>query len=131
MKVTSQILSLTSLIPTFCPANTADLASTYEIAQRSEHFLDWRFGVEAVQLVQIDVVGSEPPQARVDRLQQMKARRADVVRPGAESERETCILRLCKTKPYAGLRYSPLAQIEKRHYASEGVSKWILSRQHS
>ena len=67
-------------------ADVADLAGAHQIVERAERFLDRRQRVEAVQLVEVDVVGAEAAQARLDRAGQVVARGADVVRsrPAAE-----------------------------------------------
>ena len=63
-------------------ADVADLAGAHQVVERAQHLLDRRQGVEAVQLIEVDVVGAQPPQARLDRPDQVIARRADVVGPG-------------------------------------------------
>jgi hypothetical protein len=52
-----------------------------------ERLLDRREGVERVELEEINVVRAEPPQAIVDRLREVKARRTGLVvpRPGAKA----------------------------------------------
>ena len=67
-------------------ADVADLAGPHQVVERAQHLLDRRHGVEAVELVEVDVVGAEPAQARLDRPDQVVARRADVVGAGAEAE---------------------------------------------
>ena len=67
-------------------ADVADLAGAHQVVQRAEHFLDRRRRVEGVQLIEVDVVGAQPPQAPLDGADQVVARGADVVRPGADAE---------------------------------------------
>ena len=50
------------------------------MVERAERLLDRRLGVEAVELVEIDVVRPEPPEAGVDGVEQMIPRRAEPVR---------------------------------------------------
>ena len=63
-------------------ADVADLAGAHHAIQRGERFLHRRQRVEAVQLVEIDVIRAEPPQARIHGARQVVPRRAEVVRPG-------------------------------------------------
>ena len=49
-----------------------------------KRFLDCDEGIRLVTDIEIDVVGLQPAQARLTRLDQMFARQADVVRPLAE-----------------------------------------------
>src|SRR5262245_15577521 len=67
-------------------ADVTNLARAHEIIERAERFFDRRERIEAVQLIQVDVVGSQTPQAVVDGVDQVIARRADVIqcRPGAK-----------------------------------------------
>ena len=67
-------------------ADVANLAGPDQSVQRVERFLDGRQRVEPVKLIQIDVVGSQPAQAGLERFQQVKPRRADIVwsRSGAK-----------------------------------------------
>ena len=51
-----------------------------------QRFLDRRQRIEAVQLIQVDVVGAQPTQTAFDRANEVVARRADVVRSRAGSE---------------------------------------------
>src|SRR5262249_9205499 len=44
-------------------------------------------GVEPVKLIEVDVVGAEPPEARLDGLDEMEARAAHVVRARSDAER--------------------------------------------
>ena len=68
-------------------ADVADLAGAHQIVERAQHLLDGRQGVEAVQLIEVDVVGAQPPQAGLDGPNQVMARRADVVGPRAGAKR--------------------------------------------
>src|SRR5262249_4319373 len=67
-------------------ADVADLAGAHQAVERTEGLLDRRQCVEGVQLVEVDGVGAEPPQAGLDRAGQVIAGGADVVgaRPDAE-----------------------------------------------
>ena len=49
-------------------ADVADLALAHEIVERAQRLLDRRQRVGAVELVEVDPVGLEPPQAVLDRL---------------------------------------------------------------
>ena len=68
-------------------ADIAHLAGAHQIVERRQHLLDRRAGVEGVQLQQVDIVGAEPPQRVVHRLDQARARGADIVRPVAHRQR--------------------------------------------
>src|SRR5580658_1291544 len=59
------------------------LALAVKFVQRVLHFFDWRHGVEAVQVIDVDIVGTQAAQAGLERAAQMNARRAKIVRPGA------------------------------------------------
>ena len=61
-------------------ADVADLPRAHHVAECAEGLLDGRACIETVELEQIDVLGAQPPQARLDRRDQVVARRADVVR---------------------------------------------------
>ena len=63
-------------------ADVADLARPHQIVERAQRLFDRRDGVEAVQLIEVDVVGAEPAQAGLARRDQVVPRGADVVRPG-------------------------------------------------
>src|SRR5204862_3852584 len=55
-----------------------------ELRQRADRLLDWRVRVDAVLVVQIDVVDSEPPQRRVDGLVDVPGRAVDPAAPVLE-----------------------------------------------
>ena len=61
-------------------ADVADLAGSHEVIEGAEDLLDRREGVEPVELEEIDVVGAQSPKAGVNGADEMKPRRADVVR---------------------------------------------------
>ena len=61
-------------------ADVAHLAGAHEIVERAQRVFDVRQRVGAVNLIEVDVVGAEPLQARFDRLDDVQARQADVVR---------------------------------------------------
>ena len=61
--------------------------AAHQLVERLQRFLDRRQRIEPVDLEQVDVVGAEPPQAVFDRLNQVKARRADAIRSRAAAER--------------------------------------------
>ena len=67
-------------------AEIADLARLHEVRQRAERLVVIAVGLQPVDLVQVDVVGAEPPQAVLDRLHDPASRRALVVRVGAHRE---------------------------------------------
>ena len=54
-------------------ADLTDFARAHEIVQRAQRLFHWRQRVEAMQLVEIDVVSAESPQAVLNRLGQMLA----------------------------------------------------------
>ena len=62
-------------------ADVANLTLLNEIVERPQRFLDRHARVGLVTHVEIDVVGSQPAQARLARLNQVLAREPDVVRP--------------------------------------------------
>src|SRR5690242_7940748 len=68
-------------------ADVSNLASPHQIVERAELFLDGRLCVEAVQLIEVDVVGTEPAEASFDRTGEVLPRRPHIVwsRPGPES----------------------------------------------
>jgi hypothetical protein len=61
----------------------ARLAGLDDIVQRLERLLDRRVIIEAMDLIEIDVIGAEPPQARVDLGHDRPARQAGPVRARA------------------------------------------------
>ncbi|MDT4849327.1 hypothetical protein FQZ97_834450 [compost metagenome] len=67
-------------------AHITQLARAHEVVERGQRFFDRRARIEAVQLEQVDVVGAQPLQRRIDRLHEVMARRAHVVRPLAAAE---------------------------------------------
>jgi hypothetical protein len=66
--------------------DVADLPGSDEVVKRAKRFLDRRFRVEAVELIEVDVVSTEPAQAPLDCAEKMLARRSHVVRARARSE---------------------------------------------
>ena len=64
-------------------ADVAGLAGLDDVVQRFERLLDRRVVVQAVDLVEIDVVHAEPAQAVVDLGHDRLARQAGAVRAGA------------------------------------------------
>ena len=58
----------------------------HQIIQRAQNFFDRRQRVESVQVINVDVIGAEPPQAGFASLNQMVARRSHIVRPLAHAE---------------------------------------------
>ena len=61
-------------------ADVADLAGAHEIVERAQRVLDVRQRIEAMDLIEVDVVGAEPPQARFDRRRRCGGARG---RPGS------------------------------------------------
>ena len=61
-------------------ADVAGLARLHDVVQGLQRLLDRRLVVPAVDLVQVDVVGAEPPEARVDLRQDRLPRQAPAVR---------------------------------------------------
>src|SRR5581483_838300 len=68
-------------------ADIADLAGANELVERRQSFFDRGLGILAMQLEEIDMIGAEPLQRGVDRLDQMLARGAEAVRTGAGRKR--------------------------------------------
>ncbi len=64
-------------------AHVADLAVAQERVERLQRLVERRLAVPLVHLVEVDVVGPEPPQARLARGDQVVAREPRVVRPVA------------------------------------------------
>jgi hypothetical protein len=64
-------------------ADVERLAGADEVGERLHRLLERRLVVEAVRLVEVDVVGLQPLQRAVDRLHDVLARQAAVVGPGA------------------------------------------------
>ena len=62
-------------------ADVARFASLYDVVQRLERLLDRRARVPAVDLIEVDVVGAEPAEARVDLCHDRLARQPGAVRP--------------------------------------------------
>ena len=69
-------------------AEVADLAGANKIGEGVDRVLDVGVEVPAVQLIEVDPVGREAPQALVDRLHDPAARAAAAVRVGAHRHRE-------------------------------------------
>ena len=67
-------------------AEVARLSRLHDIVQRLEGLLDRRVRVPAMDLIQVHVVRSEPPQARVDGRENRLARKAAAVRSLAHRE---------------------------------------------
>src|SRR5262249_56225858 len=63
-----------------------DLTAARQRVQRIESLLDRRKRVEAMHVIDVDVVDAETPQARVTGPEQVMTRRADVIRTFAESK---------------------------------------------
>ena len=61
-------------------ADIAHLAAGDEIVERSKRLVDRRYRVGAVQLVKIDMVELQPLEAALDRIHDVAARRAALVR---------------------------------------------------
>jgi hypothetical protein len=59
--------------------DVADFAAPHQIVQRIERLFDGRLRVEAVHVVEIDVIGAEPAQAGFAGFNQMMAGGADLV----------------------------------------------------
>src|SRR5204862_740779 len=66
--------------------DVADLAGAHKVVEGAKRLLDRREGIEAMQLVEIEVVGAEAPQAGMDCLGEVMARRAKVVGAGTATE---------------------------------------------
>src|SRR5262245_33375391 len=62
------------------------LTAPRQRVQRIERLLDRRERVEAMHVIDVDVINAETPQARVTGFKQVMARRADVIRTFAESK---------------------------------------------
>ncbi len=71
-------------------ADIPDLAVPHEQIERFERFLERREAVPLVDLVQVDHVRLEPPQARLASLDQMMPRQAAIVRTLAHREAGLC-----------------------------------------
>src|SRR6185312_173729 len=69
-------------VPTGKIGNTqiTDFPSANKIIEGAQCFLDRSLRIETVQLEKIDVIGAEAFQAAFDRLNQVKARRAHIIR---------------------------------------------------
>ena len=66
--------------------DVADFAALDEVVERAEGFFDGGGRVEAVHVVDVDVVGAEAAEAGFDGFQQVDAGGADVVDVGADAE---------------------------------------------
>ena len=60
-------------------ADVERLAGAHDVGEGEHRLLERRLVVVAVRLVEVDVVGAQPPQRAVDRLQDVLARQAAVV----------------------------------------------------
>ena len=60
-------------------AEVADLTRAHQIVERAQRLVPGRQRVVAVDLIEVDVVGAEPPQAPLDRIHDVPAREAHVV----------------------------------------------------
>ncbi len=67
--------------------DVADLAAACQVIQSAQRLLDRRRRIEAVHVVDVDVVGAQAPEAVFDRAQQRLPRRAGIVRPWPHRER--------------------------------------------
>ena len=67
-------------------ADVADFPAADQNVERAEHFLDGRERVVTVELEEVDVIGFQAAEAAFDGVEQMEARRADVVEVGAGLE---------------------------------------------
>jgi len=72
----------------FGEAPIQDLPLGNQIVHGADGFVKWRLGVEAVALVEIEVVGSEPLEARMTRFHDVLARQALVVGPLGHGEKD-------------------------------------------
>src|SRR5215213_3278270 len=63
----------------FTDADVEDLAPPYEITERLHRLFERRGVVVAMRLIEIDVIGLQPAQRAVDRLQDVLARQTDIV----------------------------------------------------
>src|SRR5271168_4023083 len=62
-------------------------SALHEIVERAENFFRRSKSVKAVQMINVDVVGPQPPQARLASLDQMVPRRAEIVRSRGHAKR--------------------------------------------
>ena len=67
-------------------ADIPDLAGADQIVQRAQHLVGGRFRIEPVQLIEVDVIRSEPAQAGLDGWNQVLTRGAHVIGPGPGPE---------------------------------------------
>src|SRR5579883_2226336 len=67
-----------------------NLAAAHEPVERVKRLLYRRRSVEPVHMVDVDVIRAEPPQTPFQLLDQVVARRADIIRPLAESKGRLC-----------------------------------------
>ena len=105
-------------------ADVANLALRDEIVERPQRLLDGRARIGLVQLVEVDVVGAKSPQAVLDRLHDVAARRpaldVDVVHLPSELGREHDVAP-ARAEHFAELRFRAAAVavrirgVEKRH----------------
>ena len=61
-------------------AEVTCFAGAHDRVQRFERFLDRRLRVEAMDLIEIDVIDIEPAQAVIDRVHDMLARKSALIR---------------------------------------------------
>ena len=57
------------------------------MVERAQHFLLRRQRVKTMQVIDVDVIGTQPPQAAFASLDQVMARRSQIVRPRSHAER--------------------------------------------
>src|SRR5215813_8166712 len=73
-------------------AEEAHLSLPHQLVERAQGFLDWSLRVRAMQLVKIDPIGTQPLQARLDRVHDIAPRRplelAGLIHRHAELARE-------------------------------------------
>jgi len=62
----------------------------HEVIEGAERLLQRRHRIEPMQLIQVDVVGTETPETTFDGVDEVMARRAEIVRSGAGAERPFC-----------------------------------------
>ena len=69
-------------------ADVERLAGLHDVVQRFERLLDRRLRVEAMDLVEVDIVGREAAKRGLDRQHDVLAREAAIVRPGTHRKKD-------------------------------------------
>jgi hypothetical protein len=77
---------------------------------RAHGLLDPRRGIEAVDLVEIDAIEAQPPQAGIDAGQDVRARQPDLVDPRADAPRTLVVTSTCSRRRASAFNDAPTSR---------------------